>query len=316
MVKPSSSLRLELEEIIKLILHEPEEIALAQISRLREVLLKTVDGDLSLRKTDLPSGEAVSPYVAALCLNGAKRTLAFLKGNYAAICDSIERVKYRPVYFLDAGCGPLGSLSLPLATQFPSDRVRFIATDIHEESIRQIQDSLKQFSLYGHFERFIITDLTSYKHEGQPLDIITTETMGSSLLGEPQGSITANLAPQLIKDGIWTPERVIVRAYLATGDSKNRPKEVYSLGEIVDLKAGNTVQQVSADFDLPTFEESMQLYFGTRIVVYGENVIKEGESSITTPVMVPNGRINAASSKLHLEYKLGCSKTNILVQTS
>ena len=226
MTQSSSQIGLGLEETVRLLLHEPEEQALTHVARLREILMKTVERDLSIRKTDLPSGEAVSPYVAALCLVAEKRTLAFLRGNYAAICHRIETICDRVVYVLDAGCGPLGALSLPLATQFSSDRVRFIATDIHEESIWQIQDTLKKCGLYRHFERFIITDLTSYKHHGKPLDLITSETMGAGLLGEPQAAITANLAPQLERGGIWTPERIVIRAYLATDGGLER----YELG--------------------------------------------------------------------------------------
>ena len=62
----------------------------------------------------LDSGNALSPWNAASCIEDQVRTAAFIRGAIQGIENLLATTRHRPLHLLEAGCGPLGTLALPL----------------------------------------------------------------------------------------------------------------------------------------------------------------------------------------------------------
>src|SRR3989338_10361358 len=72
---------------------------------------------LSQGEYETPYGWAISPYSASKCVYDHARTAAFIRGENQAILD-LKKGANRPLNILYAGCGPLATLGIPIATQF------------------------------------------------------------------------------------------------------------------------------------------------------------------------------------------------------
>lgn len=153
--------------------------------------------------TQLPTGLALAPDLAAQCRLDEKRTAAFQRGVAAAIDVARERFPRTTIELLYAGTGPFAPLVLPL---LPLPNVRCTFLDVDERSL----DLLRTLEPPA---RLVHADATAYVHDA-PLHVIVSETMQRSLAVEPFVSILDHLRPQLAPGGIFVPERVTVDAVL------------------------------------------------------------------------------------------------------
>jgi hypothetical protein len=248
--------------------------------------------------TVLPFGEALSPINAARCASDAARTLKFFRGTYAALLDAQQRFTNGPIEILYAGCGPLATLVLPLATQFKADQIQITLIDIHARSLESAQNVIERLGLTDYIRDYIQSDAASYVHP-RPLHMVITETMQKALSKEPQVAITVNLAPQLRRGGVFIPERVTVNAYLCdphkeyiVGTSADRIK----LGRVFELTAEKAIEVAGTNRNpeanlsagamaLPKeISVRLKLMLATTITVFDTIVIGEYESGLTHPL--------------------------------
>lgn len=153
--------------------------------------------------TQLPSGLALAPHLAAQCALDGQRTDAFRRGVALAIAAARERFPGEPIEVLYAGTGPLAPLLLPL---LPLPDVRCTFLDVDARSLELLRE-------LGPPGPIVHADATEYVH-GAPLHLVVSETMQRSLADEPFLAILENLRPQLAPGGLFVPERVTVDAVL------------------------------------------------------------------------------------------------------
>jgi hypothetical protein len=165
--------------------------------------------------TQLDSGLAISPGVAAGCLLDAFRTAQFLRATNAAIKESQNRFPGVVIEILYAGCGPYAPLALPLATRFTPDEVQFTLLDIHQRSLDTAWELFNRLGVGDFVRDFKQCDASSYTHPAPGmLHLVITETMQAALLNETQVSIAMNVAPQLCPGGMMIPESIVIDACL------------------------------------------------------------------------------------------------------
>ena len=277
-------------------------------------LLQPVQKD---NETKVSGGIALSSYDAALCLDDYIRTARFLKGTFAAIQQTIQNEALSPVHILYAGCGPLGTLLLPLLPLFEANQLDCILLDINAASLESVQKLLNAFGLKNYRIKTIETDATTYRKPADwPLHILVTETMFKALTREPQVSVTINLAQQLEPKGILIPKSIdIDMVYTSFGYEpylRNEPHvfdrdrieamtlypdrqvkdRLFSINKELDFL--KQLDPNTGDFrftihEIPvTFERWPDICVFTQIHIFGEQNLETAESYITNPVCITN----------------------------
>ncbi len=156
-----------------------------------------------LDSTQLTSGLALAPHLAARCILDEKRTVAFQRGVLRAIAAARARFPGETIELVYAGTGPLAPLVWPVLHLCD---VRFTFIDVDERSLAILR-------LLHPPARIVHADATQYVHDA-PLHVVVSETMQRSLAVEPFVAILHNLRAQLAPGGIFVPERVTVDAVL------------------------------------------------------------------------------------------------------
>jgi hypothetical protein len=164
--------------------------------------------------TRLDSGVAINPQAAAFCIKDYHRSVMFMRGVCAALELLQASMRDQPVRVLYAGCGPFALLLLPLLGKLAPGRLEIHFLDIHQHSLDSVAHLLVQLSLDQHNVNFIQADACHYQHH-EKLHLIIAETMQKALEQEPQFAVTANLAPQLCKGGVFIPQKISVELCLA-----------------------------------------------------------------------------------------------------
>jgi hypothetical protein len=121
-----------------------------------------------------------------------------------------------------------------------------------------------------------------------------SETMQNALKREPQVAIMNNLIPQLPAKGIFIPEEISVEAALLDLAKETRasmengdPQRKY-LGNIFKVGQHVTRKYEGITLNIPLHEPNEQLNLMTIITVYGDEVLKDNDCSLTLPYRVPN----------------------------
>ena len=162
----------------------------------------------------MKQGVAINPQAAAQCALDYMRSVIFIRGVYAAINTLRVRLCNRPVEILYAGCGPYGTLIVPLLSKFSAGDVKLHLLDIHQASLTSVMHLINHFGFAGYAVETINANACDYKHPSL-LDLVVAETMQKSLEQEPQFAVTANLAAQLASDGVFIPQSIEVVLSLA-----------------------------------------------------------------------------------------------------
>jgi hypothetical protein len=158
-------------------------------------------------------GIALSPLQAIDCTKEYYRTTRFIKSVYRAINVLFKRFPQQQINILYAGCGPYAPLILPVLTLLPRASVKVTLLDISTYSINSVTKLASLLNLEEFIADALVTDASAYqKPANETLHLVITETMFRALTREPQVSVTANLAPQLVENGILIPEEIKVEA--------------------------------------------------------------------------------------------------------
>jgi hypothetical protein len=188
--------------------------------------ITTVRGDISEphhdEETFLDGGVAISPHLAARCLFDPIRTVQFLRGINAAISDSIHRFPSERINILYAGCGPYGTLLLPLTTRFTPEEIQLTLIDIHKPSIDGVRSLIKALGIENYIYKCVQADAVTYRHPTEvSLHMVISETMEAGLAREPQLAIMRNFLPQLQENGLFIPENIVVEACLSSSEQED-----------------------------------------------------------------------------------------------
>lgn len=257
---------------------------------------------LNQREINLPtqsgSGLAITPWRAAACLEDLARTAAFVRGSIQAVEHKLAQCAHRPLHLVEAGCGPLGTLILPLLARFNRDELVVSLIDLHKESIACIKLMLEHFGFLPRVNQLIYDNATTIVLDS-PVDLVLTETMNVVLSKEPQVEITralmqqhpsASLIPQSIRIDCCLadlkteishfPHRVGERPFLATVFELNRKTAL----ELVEENGLLPAAQVLIPHSIkPGFAPCLT----TTIQVFEETQARDYDSQITMPFQLP-----------------------------
>lgn len=227
-------------------------------------------------ETQLPSGKALSPWLAALCVKDSMRTAVFLRGVEQALRER------RPRSVLYAGCGPFAPLALPLMSRHPETNFTFL--DIHEQAIDSVRTLTRHFGFTNC--ELAVGDATRY--EAEAADVVIVEAMQAALSKEPQVAIVQHLSRC---GATMIPQNVTVEVVLIDGAAETQramgrqlpPGTRIALGTVVDLRSNAFELSVQVP-DVPAGRFSIA-YF-TRVEVFGEHKLDEYQSGLTYPKMI------------------------------
>ena len=133
-----------------------------------------------------------------------------------AIREIRSRRPDRPVDLLYAGCGPLAPLVLPLAPRYTADELQITLLEIHKASLVSARVLFEKLGLRDRVREFVTEDALGFGASSNPSrDVCVIEMLQMALENEPQLAVTAQLAPQLVEDGILVPERITMEAAVA-----------------------------------------------------------------------------------------------------
>ena len=264
----------------------------------------------------LATGVAINPQAAAHCALDYRRSVAFIRGIYAALNELKLRFPNTPLEILYAGCGPFATLLLPLLSKFVPGDLKLHLLDFHQRSLDSVELLLAHFGFEAHDVQTIKHDASAYQHPGR-LHLVVAETMQKSLEQEPQFAVTANLAPQLWPEGIFIPQCIEVALCLADleqekllirqalGDDEGSHLEMdclrRSLATVCTLVPDRALDQIRLAeknatqagsqleptiITIPTAPGLARLDAAlfTRIQVFGRHHLKDYESQITLPL--------------------------------
>ena len=276
------------------------------------------------QNTDLSSGVAISPGMAAFCSIDIKRTQVFLRGVLAGLKHQLSVVEERPLQVVYAGTGPYALLVLPLLSFFESHQLKITFLDIHQSSLDSVKKLVDTLGYQSFVQDIVQADAATWQWDKQlPLHACISETMQVTLKREPQVAITLNLVPQLAPAGIMIPEQIEVEAVLVNmpmfrmqsacnkeGDEENAVAHplglVAQLNKETALQAKGNVLHVLHGLHsalLPewqTPEYTLQLQ--TRIQVWGPHQLKDNDSGLTLPYELASGQELTGGKNLHLYY--------------
>jgi len=262
----------------------------------------------------LAQGVAINPSAAAHCALDVMRSVIFIRGIHAAIKQLSALSPNRAVEILYAGCGPYGTLLLPLLTHFNKMDLTVYFLDIHQASLDSVNRLLSHFGLASYDVQTIEANACAYQHTGK-LDIVIAETMQKALEQEPQFAVTANFAAQLNSYGVFIPERIDVRLCIADlasekarmSASKTRLRdhpsavqrqELATLCTLTTATASEQMRAAQADANsdgdtlfvsdviIPTLADisGLDAALFTRIGVFERYVLDDYASEITLPL--------------------------------
>lgn len=276
----------------------------------------------------LPSGRAIAPIQAGMCLFEIQRTRLFLEGLRDAIADLLQQFPGKTIHVVDAGCGPYVLLPLLATVFYTPEQVRFTVLDIHAFNLESARTLTAQLGLTPYFSDFILTDATTWQCPANALpDIVFSETMNTGLEKEPQVAITLNLAAQMEPHSILLPESVSVTLSMHDQAARKKIKSDPSihhidtssyeeeLVKIIELTKQSTLEEITKDplcqVTIPSqFNDARhRLMYMTGITVYKNYRLKESECSLTLPLQLePIGKTTIkAGDQLAFHYELNAA---------
>ena len=285
-----------------------------------DLIINITDNEYSKKDTDTKGGIALSPKHAKECVEDYIRTARFIKGIYKAINKLKEGFKKERIEILYAGCGPLGTLIIPILPLFKSSELTITLIDIHEASISSIKNIIDILEYQEYIDKCIVADAITYKHhKSNSIHLVVTETMDKALIKEPQVLITQNLAPQIKKEGVLIPEEIkLTTGYSFYAKEKkhgsreldeydyiniNRGEELFSITKKVFLLEDNCNYESDYFFLKENIEETPDICVFTEVVVFDDIIINSGESYITNPLCVKS-IYTLKNEKFKLNYKI------------
>jgi len=260
-------------------------------------------------QTKLAGGKAISPKEAAHCVLDFARTTQFLRGIYAAIIELQKRFSTESLEILYAGCGPYGALITPLLTLFQSNNLRVTLIDIHERSIAGVTKIISELKFEAFIAEIHCADAITFQHDKKP-HLIICESMQNALQKEPQVALTSNLAPQLIENGIFIPQKISVQACLANTSkefsTEGEKRERTYFGEIFNLEAEKLIAVDKAQekiIEIPQTDlENADFMLLTKVEIFDRFGLDDYDSGISYPLTLRDLQNLSSGSRIAFKY--------------
>lgn len=286
-------------------------------------------------ETFLDGGVAISPHLAARCLFDPIRTVQFLRGIHAAIHEAFRRFPGERINILYAGCGPYGTLLLPLTTQFTPKQIQLTLIDIHKPSIDAVRCLIETLGIESYIYKCVQADAVIYHHPVEiPLHMVVSETMEAGLAREPQLAIMRNLSPQLQEKGLFIPENIVVEACLSSSESEDigllmhrdqfgypvgremqRQTERFALDRIIELNSESAhPQEIGRGWEtiplktleIPAREQRFdQFLLLTRVSIFGSFGFEPYDCELSFPLRLHDLNQVASGSRIQFSYMFG-----------
>ncbi|MEP2936900.1 MAG: hypothetical protein ABJM06_00800 [Gilvibacter sp.] len=201
-----------LEAILTAHTIESEINAAKKLAQIYEQLLQQIVKDEQYQDTNpthIDGGVALSSRHALDCLDDPLRTVRFIAGAYAALQDTLNTIKERPLQVVYAGCGPGAPLLLPFLHEFDKDQIDITLLDLNTTSLQSVKALIDHLDLHAYFRGFELVDAVTYEHpKNLGLHFVISETMDKGFTREPQVRVTQNMVAQLHPDGMFIPEAI------------------------------------------------------------------------------------------------------------
>lgn len=287
---------------------------------LAEIANLDINNDLHRDPLHLAFGKSIGPLWAAMCIRDFLRTKKFVRGLYLAVEAARQKFPGIPVHVLYAGTGPFAALALPLTALFTPAELQFTFLEIHPESYRMLQLVIDSCGITPFVCEQLLTDASLYlQDQNRPVHILLTETMQSGLKTEPQVAIAMNLARQLHPDGIMVPEKIRVHAGLLrlhgwqSDDFGSTVSEYVLLKELLVLDRSfaeaaiksTAFSPIKVSIPANLAGQYNQLCLFTEIQIYGNEILKNGESPLSSPHKILDFKqLNKVPAEIEFQYLL------------
>ena len=275
-----------------------------EVRRLKDVYLKAAK-DFRPLQENIGDGEimtetgiAISPTMAAMCVDDNSRTIQFIRGANTAIRERRDREPGRPVRLLYVGCGPFAALVTPLLSIYSPSELTVRLVDISKKSLdtaRTVIGSLGLSESVTKFENADANDLDIADQE-RP-DVILLEILRATLKAEPQVAVSRTLMSRW-PTSLLVPEQIDIRLTLVNVarefafDGAELKLDRIELGTVFTLSRDSIAawiecgdeQLPAATVKLPEYDENRytpRLF--TDISVFGEHRLSNRDSGLTIP---------------------------------
>jgi len=271
-------------------------------------------------------GLALSPTMAARCVQDIPRTVVFSRGVYRAIERERKGRPNRPVRLLYAGCGPYALLVLCSMAVLSPDDLEVTLLDIHEPSSESARLVIEALGFEAFVSEYVVSDACDYAIPANRIpDIILSETMNAALEKEPQVSIARHLMAQA-PGALLLPEAVTIYALLVNpakeygfieyeGDETgpHEPDRIH-LGTVFELSVEAIASWPkderrslpAATVKVPArVETKYSPALHTTVRVFGDHVLSLRDSGLTLPKPIATDGALRGGERLHFHYHLG-----------
>jgi len=299
----------------KLIAETNDSLELKNTLAEYKLLLEKVSGlnkeaPINSENIMLPTGKAIGPKWAGMCLEDIPRTHKFIKGINGAVQKVLEDNPEKPATIIYAGTGPFAPLVLPLLSLYTPSKLQLILLDVNTVSIESLKKIVKGFDASQYIKAIYHCDAANFILPSEfEADILLVECMQHGLVREPQVGITYNLLSQMNEEAILVPEEITLHLALVDMDKKaeylsiedtRAARDYYINSEAVfTLNKAQVLQRASAfreeGFTFPEEErlfskEQLENYdfitISTEIKIYQNLSLHIDESGLTTPILL------------------------------
>lgn len=278
----------------------------------------TLEPGETSKDTTLPTGLAISPSGAAMCLRDPSRTRAFGLGLLQAIQQAKAQFTGERIRVLYAGTGPFATLALLCCPFLQPTEVGFTFLDIHHSSLKQVNRIFRAFGFDAFIDEMACADAAQWVHNGPPVHVAVAEVMQRALRKEPQVAVTSQICAALHPQGLLVPEHIglelslfDVAAEYNSSVGWTGPGLRKSLGTAFELTRDITSTLVCDDLiplgtltapDGMTFAHLQVL---THITTFNDIVLAENSSGLTTVQSVHLPKDLANQRRLTVSYEIG-----------
>lgn len=312
----SENIKKNLAEITqKLIGENDNSLALKKTLAEFKFLLEKVSGlnqeaPINSENIMLPTGKAIGPKWAGMCLEDIPRTHKFIKGIYGAVQKVLNENPTKPATIIYAGTGPFAPLVLPLLSLFKPSELQLILLEVNSVSIQSLKRIIKGFDAYPYIKAIYHCDAANFILPSEfEADILLVECMQHGLVREPQVGITYNLLPQMKSEAILIPEEISLHVALVDMDKKaeyfsienNKAERNYYINSeaVFTLNKAEVLQHHSVfkneDYTFPEEEryfskEQLETHdfitISTEITIFQNLSLLIDESGLTAPMLL------------------------------
>lgn len=310
--------RKELVQISKMLLQEkPDFLVLKNAIEALKILLEKISGlnsnaPIHSENIALPSGKAIGPKWAAMCLEDMMRTYKFMKGIHQAIQNTRSNYPERPATILYVGTGPYATLILPFLSLYTPSELQLFLLEVNSISIESLKRVINGFGAEEYIKAIHNCDASTFIiPKDLDADILLVECLQHALAREPQVSITYNLLPQMKKETILIPENISLHIAMIDGKKKNEyqfsirdapnldyyenSEAVFTLNKAEVLKNYPSIIQERLEFpekEIHFSKEQLkncdQISVTTEINIFQNIHLNIYESGLTIPLLLAN----------------------------